>query len=62
MSEDIEFEKHVVESLARIEEKVAVLPDHEKRLRWLERLAYGLIGAWVFLTSWFAEHIIGGHK
>lgn len=39
-----------------------IAADHEKRIRWLERLAYGLIGAWVFLTSWLGTHIWSNHK
>lgn len=52
----------IIDSLARIEEKVKVLPDHERRLRWLERLAYGLIGAWTLLVGWFSHHVFGGGK
>lgn len=36
--------------------------DHEKRLRWLERLAYGLMGAWTFVTAWLGIHVAGGHS
>lgn len=37
-----------------------VLPDHEKRLRWLERLAYALVGAWGLLSTWLGIHVAGG--
>lgn len=57
-----DFQQHVVESLARIEEKVKALPDHEKRIRWLERLAYGLIGAWTLLVGWLSHHVFGSGK
>jgi hypothetical protein len=37
-----------------------IASDHEKRIRWLERLAYGLMGAWGFLASWLSIHVFKG--
>ncbi len=31
--------------------------DHEKRLRFLERIAYTLSGAWGLLAGWFGIHV-----
>lgn len=50
------------ELLIRIHEQVKVLPDHEKRLRYLERIANWLIGAWGLITTLLGLHTYGGHK
>lgn len=34
--------------------------DHEKRIRFLERMAYGLAGVWFLLAGWLKVHILGG--
>jgi len=60
--DDNSFEGRVLKSLTRIEERMRDLPDHERRLRWLERAAYILVGAWTFLAVWLKVHIMGGGK
>ena len=55
------FESKVLTSLAKIDEKLKLLPDHENRLRKLERYAYMLAGAWGVLSTWLGVHIVG-HK
>lgn len=54
------FEAQVTGSLSRIEKTIEVLPDHEKRLRVMERVLYGLYGAWAVVSTWLGIHIHSG--
>jgi hypothetical protein len=49
------------ELLIRMDENIkgvkGSINDHERRLRFLERLAYGLSGAWAFITAWLGIHV-----
>jgi hypothetical protein len=52
------------ERLARIETKldgfIDIQKDHEKRMRFIEKMAYGLWGAWALVSAWLGLHIAGG--
>ena len=57
-----DFETRVLTSLATIEEKLKTIPDHEKRLRIIERVMWTLGGAWLLLSGWVSSHILGAGK
>lgn len=43
-------ENEILQRLVRIETKLDVLGDHEKRIRFLERYAFILIGIFALIT------------
>ena len=46
----MEQESEILQRLTRIETKLDVLSDHEKRIRFLERYAFMLIGVFALIT------------
>jgi len=55
------FEGRVLTDLAEIKVQMRALPDHEDRLRSLERWKWGLAGAWALICTWLEIHTLG-HK
>jgi hypothetical protein len=54
------FEGQIIASLSRMEESLKALPDHERRIRYLERIAYGLLAVWAFvvgLVGWIGIYL-----
>jgi hypothetical protein len=58
--EDLSDREIMLYTAQQVNAMTTFIEDHETRLRWLERLANGLVGAWVFLTEWLGVHIWTG--